>query len=84
MSGNGATIFEYFDCLLVGLTATPKGEVDRDTYRLPYPCWRLFVGSYGRYGSFALTESNEQIWKSAAPVDWSWFSNLPHHVTVTL
>src|SRR5437660_70533 len=27
-------IFEYFDSLLIGLTATPKGEVDRDTYRL--------------------------------------------------
>ncbi len=27
-------IFEYFDSLLVGLTATPKGDVDRDTYRL--------------------------------------------------
>jgi type I restriction enzyme R subunit len=27
-------IFEYFDSLLVGLTATPKNEVDRDTYRL--------------------------------------------------
>jgi type I restriction enzyme, R subunit len=27
-------IFEYFDSLLVGLTATPKGEVERDTYRL--------------------------------------------------
>jgi type I restriction enzyme, R subunit len=27
-------IFEYFDGLLVGLTATPKNEVDRDTYRL--------------------------------------------------
>jgi type I restriction enzyme R subunit len=25
-------IFEYFDCLLVGLTATPKTEVDRNTY----------------------------------------------------
>jgi type I site-specific restriction endonuclease len=24
-------IFEYFDGLLVGLTATPKNEVDRDT-----------------------------------------------------
>jgi type I restriction enzyme R subunit len=28
------SIFEYFDSLLVGLTATPKNEVDRDTYRL--------------------------------------------------
>jgi type I restriction enzyme R subunit len=27
-------IFEYFDSLLVGLTATPKEEVDRNTYRL--------------------------------------------------
>jgi type I restriction enzyme R subunit len=27
-------IFEYFDSLIVGLTATPKDEVDRDSYRL--------------------------------------------------
>jgi type I restriction enzyme, R subunit len=27
-------IFAYFDSLLVGLTATPKEEVDRDTYEL--------------------------------------------------
>jgi type I restriction enzyme, R subunit len=27
-------IFEYFDALLVGLTATPKDEVDHNTYRL--------------------------------------------------
>jgi type I restriction enzyme R subunit len=27
-------IFEYFDSLLVGLTATPKDDVDRDTYKL--------------------------------------------------
>lgn len=27
-------IFDYFDSLVVGLTATPKDEVDRDTYRL--------------------------------------------------
>src|SRR6185369_14153656 len=28
------TIFEYFDSLLVGLTATPKDEIDRNTYSL--------------------------------------------------
>ncbi|QXJ22443.1 DEAD/DEAH box helicase family protein [Actinomadura graeca] len=28
------TIFEYFDALLIGLTATPKDEVDRNTYHL--------------------------------------------------
>ncbi len=27
-------IFDYFDSLLVGLTATPKSEIDRNTYRL--------------------------------------------------
>ena len=27
-------IFKYFDSLLVGLTATPRGEVERSTYRL--------------------------------------------------
>lgn len=27
-------IFDYFDALLVGLTATPRSEVDRDTYRI--------------------------------------------------
>jgi type I restriction enzyme, R subunit len=27
-------IFDYFDSLLVGLTATPKDEVDRNTYKL--------------------------------------------------
>ncbi|MDJ0718861.1 MAG: DEAD/DEAH box helicase family protein, partial [Prochloraceae cyanobacterium] len=27
-------LFEYFDALLVGLTATPRAEVNRDTYRI--------------------------------------------------
>jgi len=27
-------IFDYFDSLLIGLTATPRGEVDRNTYKL--------------------------------------------------
>lgn len=27
-------LFDYFDALLVGLTATPRDEVDRDTYRV--------------------------------------------------
>lgn len=28
------TIFEYFDSLLLGLTATPKDEIDRNTYKI--------------------------------------------------
>ncbi len=27
-------IFDYFDCLLVGLTATPRSDVDANTYRI--------------------------------------------------
>ena len=29
-----SAIFRYFDSYLVGLTATPRDEVDRDTYHL--------------------------------------------------
>jgi type I restriction enzyme R subunit len=29
-----SSIFTYFDSFLVGLTATPKGEVDKNTYRM--------------------------------------------------
>lgn len=32
--GKFGTIFDYFDSLLIGLTATPREEVDRSTYRL--------------------------------------------------
>lgn len=28
------TIFKYFDSFLVGLTATPKNDVDANTYRI--------------------------------------------------
>ncbi|WP_419861194.1 HsdM family class I SAM-dependent methyltransferase [Candidatus Palauibacter sp.] len=37
----------------------------------------------GGYGSFALSVSKERIWKDRVAADWSWSSNLPHHVTVT-
>ena len=32
--GKYGAIFDYFDSLLVGLTATPREEIDRSTYRL--------------------------------------------------
>lgn len=32
--GKFGAIFDYFDSLLVGLTATPRDEIDRSTYRL--------------------------------------------------
>ena len=37
----------------------------------------------GGYGSFALSVSDERIWKDRLPANWAWSSNLPHHVTVT-
>ena len=37
----------------------------------------------GGYGSFALSVSEERIWNDRIPADWSWSSNLQHHVTVT-
>ena len=38
----------------------------------------------GGYGSFALSVSQERLWPDyRTPADWSWSSNLPHHVTVT-
>ena len=32
--GKYTAIFDYFDCLLVGLTATPRDEVERNTFDL--------------------------------------------------
>lgn len=37
----------------------------------------------GGYGSFALSVGDQRIWKDRSAADWSWSSNLPHHVTVT-
>ena len=37
----------------------------------------------GGFGSFALSVSDEHIWEDRKAADWSWSSNLPHHVTVT-
>lgn len=37
----------------------------------------------GGHGSFALSVSEEELWRAARPADWAWSSNLPHHVTVT-
>ncbi|MDE2781320.1 MAG: N-6 DNA methylase [Gemmatimonadota bacterium] len=37
----------------------------------------------GGFGSFALSVSEQRIWEDRAAADWSWSSNLPHHVTVT-
>ena len=37
----------------------------------------------GGYGSFAMSETAEQLWRDEKTACWAWSSNLPHHVTVT-
>ena len=37
----------------------------------------------GGTGSFALSISQERLWKEPVCADWSWSCNLPHHVTIT-
>ena len=37
----------------------------------------------GGYGSFAMSVTDEQLWRDEKPASWAWSSNLPHHVTVT-
>lgn len=36
----------------------------------------------GGYGSFALSVSDDEIWRTREPASWTWSSNLPHHVTI--
>lgn len=37
----------------------------------------------GASGSFAMSVSDEELWRDPGPADWIWSSNVPHHVTVT-
>ena len=37
----------------------------------------------GGYGSFAMSETDEELWRHEMTASWAWSSNLPHHVTVT-
>lgn len=37
----------------------------------------------GAYGTFALSVSEDELWRDRDPADWIWSSDVPHHVTVT-
>ncbi len=37
----------------------------------------------GGYGSFAMSETAEELWLDKKTACWAWSSDLPHHVTVT-
>ncbi len=37
----------------------------------------------GGNGTFALSTSDDDIWRDTNPAAWAWSSDVPHHVTVT-
>ncbi len=37
----------------------------------------------GGYGTFALSISEDELWREAETASWVWSGNIPHHVTVT-
>ena len=37
----------------------------------------------GAYGTFAMSVSEEELWRTPDPANWVWSSDVPHHVTVT-
>jgi adenine-specific DNA-methyltransferase len=37
----------------------------------------------GASGTFAMSVSDEELWRSQRPAEWVWSSDVPHHVTVT-
>ncbi len=37
----------------------------------------------GGSGTFALSSSEDELWRQTAPAAWAWSSDIPHHVTVT-
>ncbi len=61
-----------------GLALTPLFERNE-----PSPEGNHSVLLDGGFGSFALSVSQQRIWEDRTAADWSWSSNLPHHVTVT-
>jgi adenine-specific DNA-methyltransferase len=37
----------------------------------------------GAFGTFAMSVSDEELWREPGPANWVWSSDIPHHVTVT-
>jgi adenine-specific DNA-methyltransferase len=35
------------------------------------------------YGTFALSDSDEELWRTVDPAAWIWSSDVSHHVSVT-
>lgn len=37
----------------------------------------------GGYGTFALSMTDDDLWRDTGPAAWAWSSDIPHHVTAT-
>lgn len=37
----------------------------------------------GAEGTFAMSVSEDELWRTAEPANWVWSSDIPHHVTIT-
>jgi hypothetical protein len=35
------------------------------------------------YGTFALSNSDRELWREPDPASWAWSGDIPHHVTIT-
>jgi hypothetical protein len=37
----------------------------------------------GTHGTFAMSETEDELWRTSDPATWAWSSDVPHHITVT-
>ena len=73
-SRNPAEVWaEEFGLALTSLFGSVDTQDDGDHYVL----------LDGGHGSFAMSVTPEPIWKNENPSNWSWSSDLSHHVTIT-
>lgn len=61
-----------------GLAVAPLFE--RETVSAPGSHSVLLDGAYG---TFAMSVSEEELWRDPGPANWVWSSDIPHHITVT-
>lgn len=62
-----------------GLALAPLFEA-QDTTAIPGDHHVLLDGGFG---TFALSTSSEDLWRTGETAGWAWSSDIPHHVTVT-
>src|SRR5688500_15853140 len=61
-----------------GLAVSPLFELDE----ISDPA-RHHVFLDGGHGTFALSISDEEIWRQNKSANWAWSSDIAHHVTLT-